>query len=145
MILLRASLQYSNTPIVRKHSGLSLTVCALFFALSSSIEAQQAGKTYRIGVLSPAKPLAPSIPTVVNLLSPALRELGYVEGKNLVIEWRFAHGNADRLPQFARELVQLKMDAIVAVSPQPLIRRRMRQREFRLSWVSARIRSETGW
>jgi putative ABC transport system substrate-binding protein len=116
-ILLRASLQYSNTSMARKHLGLSLTVCALFFALCSSIEAQEIGKTHRIGVLSPARPLAPSISTVVNLLSPALRDLGYIEGKNLVIERRFAHGNADRLPQFARELVQLKMDVIVAVSP----------------------------
>ena len=49
-------------------------------------------------------------------LSTALHELGYVEGRNLVIERRWAEGKVDRLPGLARELVQLKVDAIVAVS-----------------------------
>jgi putative ABC transport system substrate-binding protein len=90
---------------------------ALLFALCQSVFAQQVRMTYRVGVLSPARPLPASIPTVVNFLPPKLRELGYIEGKNLVIEQRFAHGKADRLPELARELVQLKMDVIVAVSP----------------------------
>src|SRR4029453_19566388 len=45
-----------------------------------------------------------------------MRELGYVEGKNLVIEWRFADGEAERLPDFAAELVRLKVDVIVSGS-----------------------------
>ena len=100
-----------------KKITIGVALSALFFALGSWVQAQQVGRTYRVGVLSPAKPLVPSIPSVVNLLSPALRELGYDEGKNLVIELRFSHGKADRLPALARELVQLKMDVIVAVSP----------------------------
>ncbi len=50
-------------------------------------------------------------------LTTGLRELGYVEGQNLVIEHRFAEGRIERLPELARELVQLKMDVIVAVAP----------------------------
>jgi putative ABC transport system substrate-binding protein len=48
-------------------------------------------------------------------LAPAMRELGYVEGKNLLIEWRFADGKYERLPALAVELVKLKVDAILAV------------------------------
>jgi putative ABC transport system substrate-binding protein len=68
------------------------------------MEARQAEKTYRVGVLSPARPLAASIATVVNLLPPMLRELGYIESNNLVLEQRFAQGKAERLPELAREL-----------------------------------------
>src|SRR5262245_49744725 len=50
-------------------------------------------------------------------LTTGLRELGYVEGQNLAIEHRFAGGRIERLPELARELVQLKMDVIVAVAP----------------------------
>jgi putative ABC transport system substrate-binding protein len=46
-------------------------------------------------------------------LRQGLRELGYVEGKNIVIEWRYAHGDPDRLPALAAELVRLKVDVIV--------------------------------
>jgi putative ABC transport system substrate-binding protein len=52
-----------------------------------------------------------------NLLPLSLRELGYVEGQNLVIEQRFAEGKLDRLPGLARELAQLRVDLLVAVSP----------------------------
>jgi putative ABC transport system substrate-binding protein len=89
----------------------------VLFALCSATEAQQVEKIYRVGVLSPARPLAASVPAVVNLLPPMLRELGYIEGNNLKLEQRFAQGRAERLPELARELVHLKMDVIVAVSP----------------------------
>jgi putative ABC transport system substrate-binding protein len=79
-------------------------------------EAQQVGKVYRLGVLTPG--VRPSSPvTTANLLPLILRDLGYVEGKNLLIEQRFAEGKLDRLPGLARELVQLRMDTLVAVSP----------------------------
>ncbi len=76
--------------------------------------AQQKGKVWRVGFLS-----LRARPDSLDSENPGafrrgMRELGYVEGKNLVIEWRFADGNAERLPGFAAELVQLKVDVIVA-------------------------------
>jgi ABC-type uncharacterized transport system substrate-binding protein len=75
-----------------------------------AVEAQPMGKVYRIGVLtggslSSARLLAP--------LTGALRELGYVEGQNLVIEGRYAEGRAESLPNLASELVRLRVDVIV--------------------------------
>ena len=78
-------------------------------------EAQQVGKVYRLGVLTPG--VRSSSPVTATLLPLILREMGYVEGKNLAIEQRFAEGKLDRLPGLARELVQLRMDTLVAVSP----------------------------
>jgi len=76
--------------------------------------AQPAGKVYRVGILSPGGVPDPSIATTPNLVPRNLRELGYVDGGNLVLEKRFADGKLDRLPGLARELVQLKTDVIVA-------------------------------
>ena len=77
-------------------------------------EAQQAGRTYRIGYLFEAAPpdqTSPSSP--LRALEETLRELGYVEGRNLAIERRFAAFKYDRLPELAAELVRLKPDLIV--------------------------------
>ena len=95
--------------------GLSL--CAFLFALCPQVEAQQAGKIYRLGLLSPAATPDPTIPTTATSVPKLLRESGYVEGRNLQVERRFAEGKLDRLPQLAKELVDLRMDVIVAVSP----------------------------
>ena len=75
-------------------------------------EAQQPGKVYRIGVLGPGY-AADNIFLLENLRR-GLRELGYVEGQNIVIEFRSAEGRVDRLPDLATELVRLKVDVIVA-------------------------------
>ena len=75
-------------------------------------EAQQAGRVYRVGILSPGGVPDPSVATAPNLVPMALRELGY--GRNLVVERRFADGKFDRLPGLARELVQLEADVILA-------------------------------
>jgi putative ABC transport system substrate-binding protein len=72
--------------------------------------AQQAGKVFRIGVLYPGAG-APE------LLRQSLRELGYVEGQNLAIEWRDAEGKTERFSALAAELVRLKVDVIVATVP----------------------------
>jgi putative ABC transport system substrate-binding protein len=79
--------------------------------LGSSAEAQQTKKIFRIGVLAP-----PSRSFFSIRFSPfleALRDLGYVEGKNISFEYRYAEGKLDRLPHLAAELAQLKVDAIV--------------------------------
>jgi putative ABC transport system substrate-binding protein len=88
------------------------------FALCGAVAgAQQSGKVYRLGFLSPAAPAAPEIPGTANLLPKLLGKSGYVEGQNLLVYRRFADGKLDRLPQLAKELVDLRMDLIVAVSP----------------------------
>src|SRR5262249_54819738 len=80
-------------------------------------EAQQAVvKVYRLGLLCPGTVPGPSDPTVLSLLPTVLRERGYIEGQNLLIERRFADDKPDRLPGLARELVQIQPDIIVALS-----------------------------
>ena len=85
-------------------------LCAL-----RSAKAQQPAKIPRIGFLSPAFPSAN--PARSEAFRQGLRELGYVEGKNIVIEWRSAEGKLDRLPALAAELVRLKVDVIVTAGP----------------------------
>ena len=81
---------------------------ALLFALCFPAEAQTPAKVYRVGFLGISKGLR------VKDLRQGLRDLGYIEGKNIVIETRRALGNRDRLPQLAAELVRLKVDVLVA-------------------------------
>ena len=96
--------------------GLAV-IFAVGLALSPlAAEGQQAGRVYRLGILSPAGVPAPSVGTSPNLVPISLRELGYVEGQNLVIDRRFADGKADRLPGLAQELVRLRPDVIFAVA-----------------------------
>jgi ABC-type uncharacterized transport system substrate-binding protein len=95
-----------------------LALCVLAVLLSA--EAQPAEKVYRIGYLSiGSSPSTPGIYTrPLEGFRQQLRELGWVEGRNIAIEFRFADGRADRLPGLAEELVRLKVDIITA-SPTP--------------------------
>src|SRR5438105_3870550 len=90
---------------------------ALLLALWYSASAQQPKKVHRIGFLSAASRSA--IATRTEAFRQGLRELGYVEGKNIVIEWRSAEGKLDRLSELAAELVRLKVDVIVTGGPLP--------------------------
>lgn len=82
----------------------------------------QQGKVWRLGILSiRSRPVSLENDSQYSPFLKALRELGYVEGKNLVIEWRFAHGQYNLLPGLADKLVRLKVDAI-AVLNVPVIR-----------------------
>ena len=96
-----------------KWAGFVAIVVSLLGCVGMA-EAQQAKKVYRIGYLSfgSAKGLSEEA------VRQGLRELGYVEGQNIVIEWRFAAGKLDPLPGLAAELVRLKVDAIVVSSTQ---------------------------
>jgi len=96
--------------------GCIITLILSLFAALLTAEAQPAGKVYHLGILSPAAVPDPAVASIPNLVPMALRELGYVEGKNLVIERRFAEGQLDRLRGLAHELVQRRVDVIVAVS-----------------------------
>lgn len=76
--------------------------------------AQQSSKVRRIGFLHARSRSTPSNPDpYYDTFTQAMRELGYVEGKNLAIEWRFADGRYERLPALATELVQAKVEVIV--------------------------------
>jgi len=88
-----------------------LALCAMLFALCLPAEAQQPKKVSRIGFLA-ATPSGSSDRT--ETFRQGLRELGYVEGKNIIIEYRRAEGQFERLPDLAAELVHLKVDVIVA-------------------------------
>jgi putative ABC transport system substrate-binding protein len=90
---------------------------ALLFALCMSVEAQQPKKIPRIGYLSGTSFSANT--ARIEAFRQGLRELGYVEGKNIAIEWRYAEGKPDRLPVLAAELVRLNVDVIVASAPPP--------------------------
>src|SRR5215471_19014206 len=101
-----------------RNQRLLLTLAALLFALCFRVEAQQASKKIpRIGFLTANRPAA--ISARIEALRQGLRELGYVEGKNIVIEWRSAEGKPDRLPILAAELVHLNVDVIVTGGPPP--------------------------
>ena len=88
-----------------------LTFCAMLLAHYSTSEAQQATKIPRIGYLTGATRDGQA--ARIEAFRQGLRELGYVEGKNIVVEYRYAEGNLDRLPGLAAELVRLKIDVIV--------------------------------
>jgi putative ABC transport system substrate-binding protein len=96
-----------------------LTLCAILFALSFPAEAQQPARIHRIGILSPVS--GSVFPARVEAFRQRLRELGYVEGKNIVIEYRYADGKPERLPDLAAELVRLKVDVIVTTGVQPVL------------------------
>jgi putative ABC transport system substrate-binding protein len=90
-----------------KKNVFCLALGALLFALCFSAEAQQPTKVARIGYLTPSISAKPAF-------RQGLRDLGYVEGKNIVIEWRVNEGKIDRNPALAAELVRLNVDIIVA-------------------------------
>jgi putative ABC transport system substrate-binding protein len=87
----------------------------MLLALCLSAEAQQPAKIPRIGYLAGTKPS--TYPARVAAFRQGLRELGYVEGKNIVVEFRYAEGKADRERELAAELANLKVDVIVTTGP----------------------------
>ena len=95
-------------------------LCAMLLVLSFPAEAQQAGKVYRIGVLMPGS-LARTAP-MIDAFRQGLRELGYVEGKNFVLEIREGKGKRDQLSNLAAELVRLKVDIILVMGGPTIIR-----------------------
>jgi putative ABC transport system substrate-binding protein len=100
-----------------------LTLCTLLLALCTRATAQQSKKVPRIGYLS-ATDAATDSPRAEGIRR-ALRELGYIEGQNIAIEYRYAEGKRDRYPDLLADLVRFKVDLIVVAGGDPLIRAAM--------------------
>src|SRR5689334_13601867 len=89
----------------------TIAIYAILFAFCSSTSAQQPKRIFRIGYLTTSDS-AGELPRS-EAIRLALRDLGYVEGQNIHVEYRYAGGKRDRYPELARELVRLKVDVIV--------------------------------
>src|SRR5438094_4547070 len=94
-----------------RYKAIAFLLLALAIASVNLTEAQQPKKVPRIGFLAATSPSVEA--ARIEAFRQGLRELGYVEGKNIVIEWRWAEGKFDRLPDLAAELVRLNVDVIV--------------------------------
>ena len=95
------------------------TLAGSLLAAPLGAAAQQAGKVYRIGYLSGGS--STTAPHLIEAFRQGLSELGWVERQNIVIDYRFAEGRLDRLPDLAAELVRLKVDVIVAAPTPPAV------------------------
>ena len=89
-----------------------LSLCAVLLTLCSSTHAQQTGKIVRIGFLDSST--ASGMAGLLEAFRQELSKLGWIEGKNITFEYRFAEGKNERLPELAADLVRLKIDLIVA-------------------------------
>jgi putative tryptophan/tyrosine transport system substrate-binding protein len=110
---------------VKKASGMTGVLLLIGFNLAGVhfAEAQQPKKIPRIGYLSPLDQSRES--TRAGVIRHGLRELGYIEGQNLAVEYRYADGKRERFPELAAELARLKVEVIVAAGGEPLIRSAM--------------------
>jgi ABC-type uncharacterized transport system substrate-binding protein len=100
----------------RHRLPIALWVAFVLVSLPLATNAQQAPRHHRLGWLANLSPTFPPYQT----FRDTLRELGYVEGKNVVIEVRWAEGNLDRLPELARELTRLNVDGLFVAGDQGL-------------------------
>ena len=101
-----------------KRKFTTLVLGALLLALTFPAEAQQPVRLPTIGWLDHSSP-NPEVLRLVELFRKGLRDVGYVEGKNIAIEYRYAEGKTERLSELAAELVRLKVDCIIAVGGRP--------------------------
>ncbi len=105
---------------------LYLFLVIAFLSVGASADAQQTKRIPRIGILRLGSP--PDL--FIEAFRQGLRDLGYVEGKNILIEYRYAEGKADRLPNLAAELVRIKSDVIVTADTPPIRAARNATREI---------------
>ena len=105
---------------MNKAGWSSILVAAMLLIVAVAVEAQQPKKVPRIGYLGATDAAGES--TRSEAIRLALRERGYIEGQSIAIEYRYAEGKRDRLPELAAELVRLKVDIIVAAGGDQLVR-----------------------
>ena len=101
----------STTCAMKRAAVPSILVAVVLLALGVTAEGQQPKRVPRIGFMIGTSPSI--IPDRIEGFRQGLRELGYVEGKNIVIEYRVAESKVERLPDLLAELVRLKVDVIV--------------------------------
>jgi len=102
---------------MKKTTLLSVLVVATQLAIAMVADAQQAGKVPRVGFVSARAEPTPITPdSSADALRQGLRNLGYIEGKNLVVEYRYFEGKVDRIPSLVAELLHLKLDVLVSVN-----------------------------
>ena|SRR2546425_567869 len=92
--------------------GLAVVLAVGLISVPLAASAQEAGKVARIGVLANVRPTMPEVSRNWEAFRQGLRELGWVEGQNIVIEYRFAEGNLEWFPSLAAELVNLKQTSL---------------------------------
>jgi putative tryptophan/tyrosine transport system substrate-binding protein len=102
---------------MKKAAVPSILIAVVLLALGVTAEAQRQGKIFRIGFLDAST--ASGIAVLLEAFQQEMRKLGWIEGKNIAIEYRFAEQRDERLPELAADLVRLKVDLIVVggVSP----------------------------
>jgi putative ABC transport system substrate-binding protein len=97
----------------------ALALCTMLFALCFSANAQQSGKIFRIGYLDNSTASGSAVS--LDAFRQEMRKLGWIEGKNIAIEYRFAERRTERLPELAADLVRLKVDLIVVTTINPAL------------------------
>jgi putative ABC transport system substrate-binding protein len=126
---------------IQKLKWLAVPLFAFALVMTAgAAKAQQTANVPRIGYLSGSSLAA--LATRIEAFRQGLRDLGYVEGKNIVIEWRDANGNFDRLRELAAELVRLKVDAII--SPGPAVTRPLKEATSTIPIVMAQDTDPVG-
>ena len=111
----KVSVSDNRKSAIQNPQWLGLSVIAFMLVVAGAVaEAQQSGKIFRIGFLDPSTASGSAV--LVDAFRQELSKLGWIEGKNITIEYRFAEGKADRRPELAAELVRLKVDLIVVTS-----------------------------
>ena len=104
---------------MEKKQIIALALCAMLFALCSSAGAQQAGKVPRIAFLDGSTASGSAV--LLEAFRQELSKLGWIEGKNIAIEYRFGEQKSEHLPELAADLVRLKVDLIVVAATPPAL------------------------
>jgi len=108
--------------------------------------AQQSTSTVRrIGFLLPGGPRTTVVRGQLEAFRQGLKEYGWIEGQNIIVEYRFAEGKEDALPGIAAELVRLRPDVIVTEARWQPRRRKLSRKPSQSSWRRATIRLELAW